>query len=298
MKKSSKKKGFLMFKRNMKTSIFITVLILCSFVWSAAIAKDSIKLYQVSSGVLKFDKGWLTAMRDVGKILEFPVAMYIIDHPRGLLLYDTGMNAAVSDGKCESYWGKGLCSAFMPIQRRDQVIDKWLEKFGYSVDDVKYVVTSHMHLDHAGNMEMFPKAVHVLQKAELKAAWWPEKFQRAAFVLKDYDNARDFNYLQLDGDFDLFGDGSVVVLDTKGHTQGHQSLMVKLKNTGTLFLAGDAVYTPENEAGVIPGITWNTYESMKSIDRLKMLRDSHQGSIWYSHGIDQYAEHKHDTYYD
>ena len=90
----------------------------------------------------------------------------------------------------------------------------------------------------------------------------------------------------------------MVVLDTKGHTQGHQSLMVKLKNTGTLFLAGDAVYTPENEAGVIPGITWNTYESMKSIDRLKMLRDSHQGSIWYSHGIDQYAEHKHDTYYD
>ena len=287
-----------MFKRNMKTNIFVTVFILCSFVCSAAIAKDSIKLYQVSSGVLKFDKGWLTAMRDVGKILEFPVAMYIIDHPRGLLLYDTGMNAAVSDGKCESYWGKGLCSAFMPIQRRDQVIDKWLEKFGYSVDDVKYVVTSHMHLDHAGNMEMFPKAVHVLQKAELKAAWWPEKFQRAAFVLKDYDNARDFNYLQLDGDFDLFGDGSVVVLDTKGHTQGHQSLMVKLKNTGTLFLAGDAVYTPENEAGVIPGITWNTYESMKSIDRLKMLRDSHQGSIWYSHGIAQYAEHKHDTYYD
>ncbi len=287
-----------MFKRNMKTNIIVTVFILCSFVCSTAIAEDSIKLYQVSSGVLKFDKGWLTAMRDVGKILEFPVAMYIIDHPRGLLLYDTGMNAAVSDGKCESYWGKGLCSAFMPIQRRDQVIDKWLEKFGYSVNDVKYVVTSHMHLDHAGNMEMFPKAVHVLQKAELKAAWWPEKFQRAAFVLKDYDNARDFNYLQLDGDFDLFGDGSVVVLDTKGHTQGHQSLMVKLKNTGTLFLAGDAVYTPENEAGVIPGITWNTYESMKSIDRLKMLRDSHQGSIWYSHGIDQYAEHKHDTYYD
>ena len=74
--------------------------------------------------------------------------------------------------------------------------------------------------------------------------------------------------------------------------------MVKLKNTGTLFLAGDAIYTPDNEAGVIPGITWNTYESMKSIDRLKMLRDSHQGEIWYSHGIEQYNQHKHDTAYD
>ena len=66
-------------------------------------AEGDIKLYQVSSGVLEFDKGWLTAMTDVGKILKFPVAMYIIDHPRGLVLYDTGNNVAVSDGKCESH---------------------------------------------------------------------------------------------------------------------------------------------------------------------------------------------------
>ncbi|MEC8148165.1 MAG: N-acyl homoserine lactonase family protein [Pseudomonadota bacterium] len=277
--------------------IAILVLFLIVTLNSVVIAKE-MKLYQVSSGVLKFDKGWLTAMKDVGKILEFPVAMYIIDHPRGLVVYDTGMNVAVSDGKCDSYWGTGLCSAFLPIQRRDEVIDKWLEKFGYKVSDVKYVIYSHMHLDHAGNMEMFPDAIHVLQKAELKAAWWPEKFQRAAFVLKDFDGTRNFNFLEIEGDFDLFNDGKVKIIETIGHTQGHQSLMVKLKNTGTLFLAGDAIYTPDNEAGVIPGITWNTYESMKSIDRLKMLRDSHQGEIWYSHGIEQYNQHKHDTAYD
>ena len=280
-------------KFNIISLIFLTLLFN-----TALIAEDKVKLYQVSSGVLKFDKGWLTAMKDVGKILEFPVAMYIIQHPRGLLLYDTGMNVAVSDDGCENYWGKGLCSAFQPIQKRDEVIDSWLSKFGYKVSDVKYVIYSHMHLDHAGNMEMFPDAVHVVQKEELKAAWWPEKYQAGAFVLKDYDDARNFNYLQLDGDYDLFGDGKIVVLDTKGHTQGHQSLMVELENTGTLFLAGDAIYTPENESGAIPGITWNTYESMKSIDRLKMLRDTHQGEIWYSHGIEQYNSHKHDAYYD
>jgi glyoxylase-like metal-dependent hydrolase (beta-lactamase superfamily II) len=264
---------------------------------AVASAEGTIKLYQVTSGVLQLDKGWMTAMRDVGKLIKVPVAMYIIDHPRGLVVYDTGNNVAVSDGQCESYWGK-LCQAFLPIQKREEVIDKWLEKFGYSTDDVKYVVLSHMHLDHAGNMEMFPNATHVVQKVEMKTAWWPERFQAGAFVLGDYDDARNFKYLELTGDFDLFGDGSVVILDTKGHTQGHQSLMVELENTGTLFLAGDAVYTPENEAGVIPGITWNTYESMKSIDRLKMLRDAHQGQLWYSHGIEQYNAHKHDTYYD
>jgi N-acyl homoserine lactone hydrolase len=264
---------------------------------STAQAEQVIKLYQVSSGELELDKGWLTAMRDVGKKIRVPVAMYIIDHPRGLVLYDTGNNVAVSDGQCENYWGK-LCKMSMPIQTRDQVIDKWLEKFGYKVEDVKYVVLSHLHLDHAGNMEMFPNATHVVQKVEMKTAWWPEKFQAAVFVLSDFDDARNFKYLQLDGDFDLFADGSVVVLDTKGHTQGHQSLMVKLKNTGAVFLAGDAVYTPENEAGVIPGITWNTSASMQSIDRLKNLRDATAGELWYSHGIEQYNAHKHDSAYD
>lgn len=255
------------------------------------------KLYQVTSGYLQMDKGWLTAMKDVGTLIHVPVAMYIIDHPRGLVLYDTGINVATADGNCESYWGK-LCAYFLPDQKRNQVIDKWLEKFGYTIGDVKYVVSSHMHLDHAGNMEMFPNATHVVQKAELKTAWWPEKWQKGAFVMGDYDDTRDFDFLQLDGDYDLFGDGSLVVLDTKGHTQGHQSLMVKLKNTGTLFLAGDAVYTPENENGVIPGISWSAKESMNSIDRLKMLRDTHQGEIWYSHGREQYKSHKHDSAYD
>ncbi|MCB1749851.1 MAG: N-acyl homoserine lactonase family protein [Gammaproteobacteria bacterium] len=277
--------------------LLLTAALAAGHLVNASAEGGAIKLYQVSSGVLELDKGWLTAMRDVGKKIKVPVAMYIIDHPRGLVVYDTGNNVAVSDGQCESYWGK-LCGAFLAIQKREDVIDKQLEKFGYKTSDVKYLVLSHMHLDHAGNMEMFPNATIVVQKAEMKTAWWPEKFQAAAFVLGDYDDARNFNYLELDGDFDLFGDGSVVVLDTKGHTQGHQSLMVKLANTGTLFLAGDAVYTPENEAGVIPGITWNTYESMQSINRLKMLRDAHQGELWYSHGAEQYDAHKHDTYYD
>lgn len=264
----------------------------------AAMAAEGMKLYQVSSGVLELDKGWLTAMRDVGTRITIPVAMYIIEHPRGLVVYDTGMADDVSDGGCEAYWGKGLCGAFTPIQKRDEVIDRWLEKFGYSADQVKYVIYSHFHLDHAGNIELFPKAKHVVQKAELKTAWWPEKFQRAAFVMKDFDETREFDFMELVGDFDLFGDGSITVLDTKGHTQGHQSVLVRLPKTGTLVLAGDAVYTPENEAGVIPGITWNTYESMRSIDRLKQIRDAEQGELWYSHGMDQYNQHKHDAPYE
>ena len=275
----------------------LAVLLLALAPGGAQGAEEEIALYQVSSGQLELDKGWLTAMRDVGKRIRVPVAMYIIDHPRGLVLFDTGCAAAVSDGGCDSYWGASLCESITPIQRRDQVIDRWLTEFGYHVDDVRYVIYSHFHLDHAGNIELFPKAQHVVQKEELKAAWWPETWQRSAFVLKDYDAARDFQYLELSGDFDLFADGSIVVLDTKGHTQGHQSLLVRLPETGTVILAGDAVYTEENERGAIPGITWNTYESMRSIERLKQLRDAERGEIWYSHDLEQYESHRHDAPY-
>ena len=159
------------------------------------------------------------------------------------------------------------------------------------------MIYSHFHLDHAGNIEMFPNAKHVVQKVELKTAWWPEKFQRAAFVLKDYDQTRGYDFMELNGDFDLFGDGTVTILDTKGHTQGHQSVRVRLPKTGTLILAADAVYTPENEAGVVPGITWSADESMKSIERLKQIRDAEQGQIWYSHGMKQFNGHDHDKPY-
>lgn len=268
-----------------------------AFAATCAIAQD-MKLWQVSGGTLELDKGWLTAMSGNGTKIKIPVAMYVIQHPRGLVLFDTGMNVALSDGKCANYWGDGLCGAFNAIQNRDEVIDRQLARLGFTTDQVTHVVYSHFHLDHAGNIKLFPKAKHVVQKEELKTAWWPEKFQRAAYVLKDYDGTRDYDFQQLTGDFDLFGDGSLVVLDTRGHTQGHQSLQVNLKNTGTVLLAADAIYTAENEAGVIPGITWNTNASMQSIDRLKQIRDARRGQIWYSHDAKQYGEHQHDRPYD
>ena len=255
-------------------------------------ASAQIKLWQVTSGYLELDKGFLTAMSGVGTKVNAPVTMHIIQHPRGLIVFDTGVNVAVAEGGCASYWGAGLCSAFNHKQSRDEVIDRQVQKLGFKVEDVKYVIYSHFHLDHAGNIKLFPKARHVVQNAELKNAWWPEKFQRAAFVLKDFDTTRDFDFLELNGDFDLFGDGSVTVLDTKGHTQGHQSLMLKLPKTGYVIMSGDAIYTAENEKGVVPGITWSAVHSMKAIDRIKMLRDTRNGQIWYSHEGEQFKKHK------
>ncbi|MGH2625909.1 MAG: N-acyl homoserine lactonase family protein, partial [Anaerolineales bacterium] len=222
-----------------------------------------------------------------------PINMWIIDHPKGLVLFDTGNNAAISDGACKSHWAAGNCDFLKPNQKREDVIDMQLRKLGYAPDKVKAVITSHAHLDHIGNIKLFPNAVHVIQKKELYQAWWPEKFQREGdvFVMKDFDGpARDFNYLELDGDYDLFGDGTVMVLSTPGHTLGHQSVKVKLGSGKTYVLAQDAIWFNENLEGYPAGLNYSVKDYNNSINRLKMIRDLENAELFFGHDPDQYKE--------
>ena len=224
--------------------------------------------------------------------VTIPVNMWVIDHAKGLVVFDTGNNAALSDGKCKGHWAAGLCDLLKPSQKREDVIDAQLKKLGYSADQVKVVVTSHAHLDHIGNIKLFPKAIHVIQKKELYQAWWPEKFQGrdgGVFVMKDFDGeARGFNYLELEGDYDLFGDGSVMVLTTPGHTLGHQSLKVKLPSGKTLLMAQDAIWMKENLEGYTAGINYSVKDYEASIQRLKMIRDLENADLMFGHDADQF----------
>ncbi|MBM4443338.1 MAG: N-acyl homoserine lactonase family protein [Candidatus Rokubacteria bacterium] len=226
--------------------------------------------------------------------ITIPVNMWVIDHPKGLVVFDTGNNVAVSDGKCKAHWAAGMCDLLKPSQKREDAIDAQLKKLGFSVDQVKAVVTSHAHLDHMGNVKLFPKAIHVIQKKELYQAWWPEKFQGrqgGAFVMGDFDGpARDFNYLELDGDYDLFGDGSVVVLSTPGHTLGHQSLKVRLASGKTIVMAQDAIWFKENMEGYPAGLNYSVKDYESSIQRLKMIRDLENAELYFGHDPDQYKQ--------
>lgn len=281
----------------MKKSIFAAVLVglLCGL--SAFTASAQVKgVYWTTSGMFgPFPITGLipTIPKDKDRNITIPVSMWIIDHPKGLVVFDTGNNVAISDGNCKSYWTPGFCDFLKPSQTRADVIDMQLKKLGYSTDKVKVVVTSHTHLDHVGNIEMFPNAIHVLQKIELYQGWWPEKFQGrtspGAFVMADIDNAREFNYLELNGDYDLFGDGSVLILATPGHTLGHQSMKVKLASGGMIIMSQDAIWMQENLDGYPAGLNYSVQAYTNSVNRLKFMRDLEGGNIFFAHDQDQYA---------
>ena len=250
------------------------------------------KIYWTASGLfgpLPISVLLPTYPKDQDHDIMIPINMWIIDHPMGLIVYDTGNNVAISDGNCTSHWNEGFCGLLQPSQTRADVIDKILERVGFSVGDVKIVITSHSHLDHIGNIEMFPDAIHVIQKKELYQAWWPEKFQRGgAHVVADYDDARDFTYFELNGDYDLFGDGSVVVVSTPGHTLGHQSVKVRMAETGTVILTQDAVWVKENLEGHPAGLNYSILDYTNSVNRIKMIRDIENAQIWMGHSMEQY----------
>ena len=275
-----------------KSGIVATLLgLLCIAASSGAFAQ---KLYWTTSGM--FGPFPITALipslpKEKARDVTIPVSMWVIDHPKGLVVFDTGNNVAVSDGNCKSYWSAGFCDMLKPSQKRADVIDEQLKKLGYSADKVKVVITSHTHLDHAGNMAMFPNAIHVLQKKELYQGWWPEKFQGrsgGAFVMDDLSKTREFNYLELEGDYDLFGDGSVWILTTPGHTLGHQSVKVKLAS-GSIIMSQDAIWMQENLDGYPAGLNYSVKDYTNSVNRLKFMKDLEGAQIFFAHDQDQYA---------
>ena len=220
------------------------------------------KLYVLDGGRARLpDMSHLTPDRNVGKPVTIPLLMFLIDHPKGLVVFDTGID---TDRPQEP---------FVEVSA-EQRIDRQMQRLGYDPGDVKYVVLSHLHLDHVGCMPLFPHATFIVRRSESRAAWWPDAYEHG-YDFECLMRARHLKYLQpADGEaFDVFEDGSLICFDTKGHTEGHQSLLVNLPETGRVVLTGDAVQVAENFTDKVPpGMCWSSQLAVQAIERLQHMQ--------------------------
>jgi len=217
---------------------------------NGARAQD-MKLYAFSSGALTIGKGALVNMAPMEPPIQVPVGFYVVRHPRGNVLFDTGNNDKIITDP--SYWGASF-NALKPVNTPDVAIDTQLQKIGLKPDDITYVVVSHLHLDHGGNVGKFPKSTIIAQKSEIRNAFWPEPGTGGPYMVGDVLPLRSANTdypnavktIELEGDLDIFNDGALVVKRWVAHTPGSQMMVVRLKNTGPIILTGDNVYLREN----------------------------------------------------
>lgn len=257
------------------------------------------KLFFFEAGVLKSQKQFFTMGVDVGKQFDVPVPFLLIDHPDGLVMFDTGNAFEVVHNK-EEHWGD-VVAAYDPVMTEDQWCVNAIQKVGYKPEDVKFVVLSHLHLDHAGGVGHFPNAKYIVQRDEMHFAYVPDFYMKGAYIRKDFDKQVDWMLLNgwRDDKFDLFGDQSIVIYFTPGHTPGHQSILVNLPNSGPMFFAADSCYTLENLNNVLPGLVWNPGETVKTLERMKYLRDVMGVKIVTGHDPEAWMEYrKAPEYYD
>jgi N-acyl homoserine lactone hydrolase len=195
------------------------------------------------------------------------VSCYLIKHRQGWLLWDTGIPDAIASMPNGQKSNAGNWTSRKTLASQ-------LAELGVKPSDINYLALSHSHGDHVGNVDTFAQATLVVQKAEYD---WPGPDGKPRF------NAAQ-KAIKAEGDRDLFGDGSVVLISTPGHSPGHQCLLVRLPKTGAVLLSGDAVHSRANWDGRrAPERNFSVPQSLASLDRMAAVLKENNAQLWIGH---------------
>jgi glyoxylase-like metal-dependent hydrolase (beta-lactamase superfamily II) len=234
-----------------------------------------------------FDLGWLEArdpkvLLDRGvTVTDMSVVAYLIVHPRGTLLWDTG---TIPD-KLVKPEGTTIVRATVNKTLAGQLV-----QIGYKPSDITYLALSHYHYDHSANANAFAGAVWLVQAPE-RAAMFPDTPPAnpiAPDVTAKFSALKTAKTKILDGDYDVFGDGSVVIISTPGHTPGHQSLFVRLAKYGPLLLSGDLYHYPSERTlrDFLPfGGRGDDAKETVSKAKVEALVNKEGATLWIQHDI-------------
>src|ERR1700704_3979078 len=198
--------------------------------------------------------------------LQFVFSCYIIKHGDDYLLWDTGHAMTAPN-----------------VAPKVSVVDQ-LAKIDLKPEQIKYVGISHYHGDHTGQVASFSKATLLIGKGDWDAISSPKPAEGVNF--KPFENwiKGEGTVESLALDKGVFGDGSVIVLRTPGHTPGHQSLLVKLPQMGNVVISGDAVHFRENyDSDGVPSFNFDRAQTVASIERIKKIASTLKATVIIQH---------------
>lgn len=247
----------------------------------ATVTVDRMYVIECGENHAKDISSWTTAA-DKDKAYVFSNHCYLIRHRSAWLLWDSGNAdriALIPNGVINP---RGTLTTFMR-----KPLAESLREIGVAPENIEHFAMSHSHGDHSGNANLFSGSTIYMQTAEYEAIYGPEP-QKLGIPPANFEALRGARIVKLSGDRDLFGDGSVVIKSTPGHTPGHQSLFVRLPKTGPVLLSGDFVHLKSNwEAKRVPSINYNIEQSSRSMNEMDSFIKATGAQLWINHDAEQ-----------
>lgn len=228
------------------------------------------ELHLLSDGYFTLDKSLLVYTKYQGQIYEAALKPLLIIADEEKILVETGIGELPETHR-----------KFHTVKRRaDQALKAQLQRYNIKPEDMTIVVNTHLHFDHCGNNKSFPNAKFYVQAEELRYAYAPDRFQKAAYVREFFDV--DIDYLPIRGKYELTD--NIILIPTPGHSIGHQSVLIRGKKQTHVY-CGDAAPLRENlEKRNIPGVLYRADQALKSIDKLRSIKNA---TYIYSHDNEQ-----------
>jgi glyoxylase-like metal-dependent hydrolase (beta-lactamase superfamily II) len=211
-----------------------------------------------------------------GKPGEIAAPCFLIRHPKGDLLWDAGLGDHYNFPKEGSDAAPGV-HVTVPVTLAAQ-----LQSLKLTPKDINFIAFSHLHWDHTGNANEFGNSVWIMNKAELETALTlPPPGGVLPETWSAYKNAKNET---IEGDYDVFGDATVMILRTPGHTPGHQVLKLKLRKSGTVILSGDLYHLRANRIFKrVPVYNTDRAATLASMGRVETIIKNTHGRLIVQH---------------